>query len=93
MWTLEPQPRATLVDLRDGSRTPLSLTSRPDVDLVEFVAVPAGAAQLWDDGAVILFDSAGQQVQTLNAHQAPSGTCWSTRPASGPRPPATTEPS
>ena len=70
MWTLEAQPRAILVDLRDGSRTPLSLTGRPDVDLVEFVALPAGAAQLWDDGAVILFDRAGQQVQTLTAHEA-----------------------
>ena len=34
------------------------------------MALPAGAAQLWEDGGVTLYDRAGRAVQTLDVHRA-----------------------
>lgn len=70
VWIGETGGRATLVDLRDGSRTRVKLDRRP-VDSLKFVALPTGAAQLWADGTVTVYDRSGHQVQGLDVHQDP----------------------
>jgi WD40 repeat protein len=52
------------------SSTPGPPASRPAGSL-EFRALPSGAAQFWDDGAVTLFDRAGRPVQELGVHREP----------------------
>ena len=55
------------------------------------LALPTGAAQLWEDGAVTLFDRTGAVVQQLEVHQepvrdvvvAPDGT-WAVTAGDGP---------
>jgi hypothetical protein len=61
---------ATLVQLPDGRQTPITSPSRP-AESFGFRALPAGAAQLWDDGAITLVDSAGTTVQDLDVLQEP----------------------
>ena len=68
-WTLERQPSAYLLDTREGTRTTLALTHRAAVSS-DFVALPTGAAQLWDDGGMTLYDVGGHPVQTLDVHRA-----------------------
>ena len=36
-----------------------------------FRPLPSGAAQMWEDGAVTIFDRGGTRVQQLDAHQEP----------------------
>jgi hypothetical protein len=58
---------ATLVDVPSGRVTAVGHHRRPAVS-ARFVALPSGAAQLWDDGAVTLIDRDGRTVQELDAH-------------------------
>jgi len=61
---------ATLVDMETGHQLPLVPAPR-DAAVVAYRAQPSGAvAQLWDDGAVTLYDRAGRAVQQLMAHRA-----------------------
>ena len=83
-WTDEQDGEASVLDLADGSRTKLQLAPRP-ADNDGFVPLPNGAAQLWSDGAVTLYDDDGRPTQELDAHQSkvndvtvsPDGT-WAT---------------
>ena len=59
VWADETDGRAVLLDLADGTRTSLQTEPRP-VDSVGFVPLGTGAAQLWADGAVTLFDERGR---------------------------------
>ncbi|MGY1783274.1 nSTAND1 domain-containing NTPase [Geodermatophilus sp. SYSU D01036] len=67
LWGFDGSAPATLVDLEDGAQVPLQVPQR-DVAVAGFLALPAGAAQLWEDGAVTLFDAAGRPVQELGRH-------------------------
>jgi WD40 repeat protein/DNA-binding SARP family transcriptional activator len=69
MWSLDT-PRATLVDLTDGSRTRLRVEQRAASHL-GFVPLATGAAQRWSDGAVTLYDRRGFATQTLDTHVLP----------------------
>ena len=61
---------ATLVQLPDGRQTPVDVRQR-SAGSDGFLALPSGAAQLWDDGAVNLIDRAGITYQQLGQHEAP----------------------
>jgi WD40 repeat protein/DNA-binding SARP family transcriptional activator len=84
MWVTEEDGAASVIDLRDGSQTGLHLDSWP-ADSTEFVPLPDGAAQLWSDGAVTLYNDRGRPTQMLDVHRlpvtdvlvSPSGT-WAT---------------
>jgi WD40 repeat protein len=67
-WTDEENGTASVLDLTDGSVTSLHPDPRP-ADSIGFVPLPAGAAQLWADGAITLYDSRGRPSQVLQAHQ------------------------
>jgi DNA-binding SARP family transcriptional activator/WD40 repeat protein/energy-coupling factor transporter ATP-binding protein EcfA2 len=69
-WTDEDAPSATRVDLRTGRSSALAVPRRDAVG-VSFVALPTGAAELWSDGTVTLFDRHGRRTQDLDAHSAP----------------------
>ena len=69
-WTDEDAPSATRVDLRTGRSLPLQVPAR-DAVAVKFVALRIGAAELWSDGSVSLFDRDGRRTQDLDAHHAP----------------------
>jgi DNA-binding SARP family transcriptional activator/WD40 repeat protein len=68
----EPDPDggrgATLIDLTSGRQVELQVPSRA-AGSVGFRALPAGAAQLWADGAVTLYGWDGVVRQQLDAHQ------------------------
>lgn len=70
VWSDERNGRAMMVDLADGTRTRLR-TERRSADSDDLVPLPAGAAQLWSDGAVTLYDDRGRSVQVLDAHESP----------------------
>jgi hypothetical protein len=62
---------ATLVDMATGHQLPLVPAPR-DASVVAYRAQPSGSvAQLWDDGAVTLYDRTGRAVQQLAAHRGP----------------------
>jgi len=69
-WDLAGAGTATLMDPADGRSTVLPGLQRPVASL-GFVALPSGAARLWEDGVVTLFDSGGTPVQELAVHQEP----------------------
>ena len=69
-WVDERAVRATWVEVAGGARTGLRLEPRP-ADSLGFVALPAGAAQRWADGAVTLYDRTGRATQVLEAHRKP----------------------
>jgi WD40 repeat protein len=79
-----------LVENRTGEGTRLSVQPR-SAEPVMFFPFPAGAALVWDDGAVSLFDSTGRQTQVLDAHRvevdavvvAPNGSWAATADGSG----------
>jgi WD40 repeat protein len=58
------------VDLSSGDQAALAVPAR-DTESLGFEPLPTGAAQLWADGAVTLYDRNGAILQTLDAHQAP----------------------
>jgi WD40 repeat protein/DNA-binding SARP family transcriptional activator len=60
--------RAVVVDLVTGSRTALRLEA-PSAESLGFVPLSNGAAQLWADGVVTLYDGRGRSAQVLDAHQ------------------------
>jgi WD40 repeat protein/DNA-binding SARP family transcriptional activator len=62
--------RAYWVRVPHGQPVPLKLEARPATSL-GFVATPAGALQLWSDGAVTRYDTTGQAAQVLEVHRAP----------------------
>ncbi len=72
---------ATLSDLATGRQVGLQVPARP-ADTVAFRALASGAAQLWSDGAVVLYGPDGAVSQVLDAQrggvsdveQAPDGS-------------------
>jgi WD40 repeat protein len=68
VWGDSETPTATLVQLIDGSQAVISTPPRP-AGVIGFRATPTGAAELWADGTVTLFDRAGTTIQELHAHQ------------------------
>jgi DNA-binding SARP family transcriptional activator/WD40 repeat protein len=69
-WNLRPRLAATSTDLTNGNVVTLSLRARSS-DVIGFRALPTGVAQLWEDGAVTLYDHRGVPTQVLEAHQEP----------------------
>lgn len=69
-WIATKTGRATWTDTAGGASTRLQVEPRP-VDGLGFVALPTGAAQLWGDGAVTLYDRTGRATQVLDAHREP----------------------
>ncbi|MGY1608920.1 nSTAND1 domain-containing NTPase [Geodermatophilus sp. SYSU D00700] len=67
LWAMD-EPLASLVGLADASGVPVQWQSR-DARTTAFRALASGAAQLWDDGAVTLYDRTGRPVQLLTGHQ------------------------
>jgi hypothetical protein len=61
---------ATLVALVDGHQAFLQVPSRT-VDSTGFRALATGAAQLWADGAVTLYDAGGRPVQQVDHRPGP----------------------
>ena len=55
----------------DGEPGACGAPSRGTSTSNEYRAFPSGAAMLWDDGTVTLFDRAGAVVQELDAHRLP----------------------
>ena len=91
LWDRSGSVPPLLVDVADGRQTPVTAGSR-SAELLEMVALGDGAAQLWDDGEVVLVDGNGAAVQQLSAHQepvrdvvlSPDGT-WAVTVGDGPR--------
>ncbi len=69
VWRTD-RDQAVRMDVTTGEVTRLDLAQR-DATSLELVPVPNGAAQLWSDGAVTLYDPAGRAVQELTGHRAP----------------------
>ncbi len=69
-WIATETGPATWTDTAGGAPTRLQLEPRP-VEPLGFVALPSGAAQLWADGAVTLYDRTGRASQVLDVHQQP----------------------
>jgi DNA-binding SARP family transcriptional activator/WD40 repeat protein len=70
LWDAERATTAVLVDLAAGARVTPPAQPGPGTSQ-GFVALPSGAAQLWDDGGVTLLDAGGALVQRLEAHWDP----------------------
>jgi WD40 repeat protein len=89
LWDSSGTAPAALIDLTDGQQSPVPAHGPGAVH--DFRALPTGAAQLWDDGAVTLLDRSGAPVQQLDVHQervldvaiAPDGT-WAVTAGEGP---------
>jgi WD40 repeat protein len=62
--------KATVVDLVDGHQVDLQIPART-VDSTGFRALRSGAAQLWADGAVTLYDADGRPVQHVDHRPGP----------------------
>ncbi|TFV91552.1 hypothetical protein E4P40_05860 [Blastococcus sp. CT_GayMR20] len=79
-----------LVDRASGNQVPLALSAR-DVWIDDYRALASGAAQLWADGAVTIYDRSGRVTQQLEAHDelvndvvlAPDGTWAATVDTAG----------
>jgi hypothetical protein len=67
VWDVTQAAPATLVDIRTGRRTAVTPHPRP-AGIAGYVAVPDGAVQLWDDGAMSRIDGDGTNVQDLIFH-------------------------
>ena len=65
LWHLATSAPGTLVDLETGQVTPLPHPGR-FVPQHSFRALPSGAAQLWDQGPVTLYDRSGAAVQEVD---------------------------
>jgi hypothetical protein len=70
LWDGTGDADATLVQVADGRQTPIAVRPRP-AESFGFRALPAGVAQLWDDGAITLVDRAGTTTQELDFLQEP----------------------
>jgi hypothetical protein len=68
LWTDQQAAAPTLVDLASGQQVPLRLGEREGT-VMTYRALASGAAQLWDDGAVVLYDREGRVGQILDAHR------------------------
>jgi DNA-binding SARP family transcriptional activator len=68
LWTDQRADAPTLVDLTTGGQVSLRLADR-EAEVLGYRAIATGAAQLWDDGAVILYNREGRSGQTLDAHR------------------------
>ena len=68
VWASPAADPPTLVDLDTGVQATLTST-RPGGVVLGYRALASGAAQMWDDGMVVLYDRAGQERQRLEAHQ------------------------
>jgi WD40 repeat protein/DNA-binding SARP family transcriptional activator/energy-coupling factor transporter ATP-binding protein EcfA2 len=69
-WVQGESGPGTLTNLESGKRVPLRTSDRPE-GTESFLALPGGAAQVWSDGAVTLYDDSGRSQQVLQAHQVP----------------------
>jgi WD40 repeat protein len=70
LWDAERATTAVLVDLAAGAQVTPPAQPGPGTSQ-GFIALPSGAAQLWDDGGVTLLDAGGAPVQRLEAHRDP----------------------
>jgi hypothetical protein len=71
VWTADGTA-PVLVDLATGEQVPLRIRSRNGVEIpvvTAYRALATGAAQLWSDGTVTLYDRAGDAGQDLDAHE------------------------
>ncbi|HLM06878.1 MAG TPA: BTAD domain-containing putative transcriptional regulator [Blastococcus sp.] len=90
LWDNTGAAAPTIIVPAEGRTSLLEVQSR-SVESLGFTALTSGAAQLWEDGAVTLFDSSGTPVQQLGVHQeqvrdiavAPDGT-WAVTVGDGP---------
>ena len=81
---------SVVIDWETGRAVTAPAVSRA-AQALDMKPLPTGAAQLWDDGAVTLFDRTGAVVQQLEVHQepvrdvvvAPDGT-WAVTAGDGP---------
>jgi hypothetical protein len=70
IWQENGADRPTLVDVATRRQVALGPPDRPGVVLA-YRALSSGAAELWDDGGVILYDRSGRSVHQLVAHRTP----------------------
>jgi hypothetical protein len=70
LWTTGQAAAATLVELASGRQVTLRSLGR-DAVVLGYRALSSGAAELWDDGAVTLYDRTGLPGQQLTVHRAP----------------------
>ena len=68
LWTDQQAAAPTFVDLASGHQVSLRLAAREGT-VMSYRALASGAAQLWDDGAVVLYDRDGRPGQTLQVHR------------------------
>ncbi len=81
---------AAVLDVRSGRSVPIHVVRRHP-DAPTFLALPTGAAELWQDGVVTLYGRDGHKTQSLDAHHArvtdlfvsPDGTWAATVDESG----------
>jgi WD40 repeat protein len=69
LWSDRATDPAIMIDLADGKQTPTPVQDGPG-RVLEYRATGSGAAQLWLDGGVTLFDREGT-AQHLDAHRSP----------------------
>ena len=70
IWPQDGSGRPALVDLSSGHQVTLGPPDRPGV-VLGYRALSSGAAELWDDGIVTLYDLAGRTVEQLVAQERP----------------------
>jgi WD40 repeat protein len=69
LWSDGATDPAIMIDLAGGSQTPTPVQDRPG-RILEYRATGSGAAQMWLDGGVTLYDREGT-AQQLAAHHLP----------------------
>ena len=67
LWGSGSGADATLVDIAGGGQASIPSTRGPQGSAA-FRAIPSGAAQLWFDGMITLYDRGGAMVQWLDFH-------------------------
>lgn len=70
VWAPQPHPFAVRIDVANGIVTPIALQSRK-VESLEMMSLPTGAAQIWSDGAVTIYDRSGRILQVIDVHARP----------------------
>ncbi|TFV91549.1 hypothetical protein E4P40_05845 [Blastococcus sp. CT_GayMR20] len=70
LWDTGGTAAPVLIDLT-GGRTAAARPERRSVASLDVRAIPSGAAQIWEDGAVTRYDGGGAPVQQLAAHREP----------------------
>ena len=70
LWTMPEAAPPIVLDLATGEQSRLQAVAR-DVESIGYRALRSGAAQLWADGVVTLYDRSGGVMQRLDRHPAP----------------------